>query len=96
MPRLRIDQLLNFNWKVLTPIALALLIATALVEKIMTLWILPGLNETTGLYVRTFSHLALNIIVVLIFIAIQKKTVLKTRQPVASPRPIAMMPKSQG
>jgi NADH-quinone oxidoreductase subunit H len=96
MPRLRIDQLLNFNWKVLTPIALALLIATALVEKVMTLWILPGLNETTGLYVRTFSHLALNIIVVLIFIAIQKKTVLKTRQPVASPRPIAMMPKSQG
>ena len=29
MPRLRIDQMLNFNWKFLTPLALVLLIVTA-------------------------------------------------------------------
>jgi NADH-quinone oxidoreductase subunit H len=35
MPRLRIDQMLDFNWKFLTPIALVLLMATAIVEKIL-------------------------------------------------------------
>lgn len=35
MPRIRIDHMLNFNWKVLTPLALVLLGITALVDKIM-------------------------------------------------------------
>lgn len=33
MPRFRIDQLLNFNWKYMTPVVLALVFVTALVDK---------------------------------------------------------------
>ena len=42
LPRLRIDQMLNFNWKFLTPVALAALVATMLVDKLvparLTFW----------------------------------------------------------
>ncbi|MCW5874998.1 MAG: NADH-quinone oxidoreductase subunit NuoH [Anaerolineales bacterium] len=33
LPRIRIDQMLDLNWKVLTPISLALLILTAILDK---------------------------------------------------------------
>ncbi len=33
LPRIRIDQMLGFNWKFLTPVSLALLIATAILDK---------------------------------------------------------------
>ncbi|MCL4257940.1 MAG: NADH-quinone oxidoreductase subunit NuoH [Anaerolineales bacterium] len=34
LPRIRIDHMLDLNWKVLTPISLALLIATAVLDKL--------------------------------------------------------------
>jgi len=34
LPRIRIDHMLSFNWKFLTPLALALLIITAILEKL--------------------------------------------------------------
>jgi NADH-quinone oxidoreductase subunit H len=34
-PRIRIDQMLNFNWKFLTPLALTVLILTAILDKAM-------------------------------------------------------------
>ena len=34
LPRVRIDQMLGFNWKFLTPIALGILMLTALVDKL--------------------------------------------------------------
>ncbi len=33
LPRIRIDQMLGFNWKFLTPVSLALLIVTAILDK---------------------------------------------------------------
>ncbi len=35
LPRIRIDQMLDLNWKVLTPISLALLILTAVLDKLV-------------------------------------------------------------
>lgn len=35
MPRIRIDHMLNFNWKVLTPLSIVLVGSTALVDKLL-------------------------------------------------------------
>lgn len=60
LPRFRIDQMLNFNWKVLTPLALVLLMVTAVVEKILSSagW---GLASNTLPYVLV--HLAVNALI---------------------------------
>ncbi len=33
LPRIRIDHMLDFNWKLLTPLALVLVMATAILDK---------------------------------------------------------------
>jgi NADH-quinone oxidoreductase subunit H len=93
MPRLRIDQMLNFNWKFLTPIALVLLIATALVEKTLGLT-LPGsgLVEAAIPWVRATAHLAVNLLLLWGVISLLKKFPAKTRKVVGSPRPVAVAP----
>jgi NADH-quinone oxidoreductase subunit H len=96
MPRLRIDQLLGFNWKFLTPLALMLLILTALVEKIISELVLPGVTAGAGTAIRVAAHLTLNVMVVWVTIEVLRRSGRKTRMPVAKPRPVAMAPKSQG
>jgi len=86
MPRLRIDQLLNFNWKFLTPIALVLLIVTALVEKILQS---AGLDS---LGLRAVIHLGMNLIIIWGTIEILRRSPRKDRQQVTEPRPVAMAP----
>lgn len=59
MPRLRIDQILAFNWKFLVPLALVTLLVVGLVEKILTTvgveafttraWVLLAANVVVGL-----------------------------------------------
>jgi NADH-quinone oxidoreductase subunit H len=62
-PRVRIDQMLNFNWKFLVPVGLLLLMVTAVVEKFI-LTFLPqwGLEagSTNYLILRTITHLVVN------------------------------------
>jgi NADH-quinone oxidoreductase subunit H len=94
MPRLRIDQLLNFNWKFLTPIALVLLMVTALVEKILQETLLPGLSATSGMAVRTGLHLLVNVLIAWGVVEWLRRTSVPARKPVAEPRPVAMAPKS--
>ena len=93
MPRLRIDQMLNFNWKFLTPLALVLLIVTAIVEKVLV-EVLPGLNLVQGAlpWVRAAAHLAVNLLLVWGVVSALKKFQVKTRKTVASPRPVAVAP----
>lgn len=55
LPRIRIDHMLDFNWKVLTPVSLGLLIATAILDKIF--------GETA---LRVPALLAGNLVVLLI------------------------------
>ena len=93
MPRLRIDQMLNFNWKFLTPLALVLLIVTAIVEKAFIM-IVPSLQlmEAAVPWVRAGVHLLMNIIIVWITIQLLKSHRINAVRVVAQPRPIAVAP----
>ncbi len=93
MPRLRIDQMLNFNWKFLTPLALVLLIVTAVVDKAFYM-LLPGFNlmNTVIPWARAGVHLSVNIIIVLITVQILKTYRIKGVKEVGKPRPIAVAP----
>jgi NADH-quinone oxidoreductase subunit H len=93
MPRLRIDQMLNFNWKFLTPLALVLLIVTAVLDKLFFV-VIPGFQFTAALipWLRAGVHLFANIIIVLITVQILKKYQIKGVQVVGKPRPVAVAP----
>lgn len=60
LPRFRIDQMMDFTWKVLTPVMLILLVVTALLEKVM---LMAHLND----WMRSGIMFVLNI--VLLFVA---------------------------
>src|SRR5512137_52053 len=79
MPRLRIDQMLNFNWKFLTPLALVLLIFTAIVDKAFFL-VIPDLNISANLlpWARAGVHLLVNIIILFVTVQILKSYRIKT------------------
>jgi NADH-quinone oxidoreductase subunit H len=93
MPRLRIDQMLNFNWKFLTPLALVLLIVTAVADKVFYL-ILPDVQLADVLipWIRAGVHLLINVIIVLITVQILKSHQIKGIQVVGKPRPVAVAP----
>jgi NADH-quinone oxidoreductase subunit H len=54
LPRFRIDQMLNFNWKVMVPASLALILMVAIVEKLLPVDVAP--------LIRVAAHLVTNII----------------------------------
>lgn len=93
MPRLRIDQLLNFNWKFLTPLALILLVTTAIADKIFFA-VIPGLNLLDGAipWIRAGIHLLMNLIIVAITLQLLKSHRIKAGKIVAKPRPVAVAP----
>jgi NADH-quinone oxidoreductase subunit H len=79
-PRLRIDQLLGFSWKFLTPLALVLLIVTAILEKILT-------GTPTG--TRVIAHLAANLLIAWGTVQILRTYARLERKRVAEARPVA-------
>jgi len=85
LPRVRIDQLMDFCWKLLVPLSLVLVIVTGVVEKLV-------LNAGINGWVRAGIHFLANIVLVWLAIwvitAFQAKRPL--RQPVAQPRPVAI------
>jgi NADH-quinone oxidoreductase subunit H len=54
LPRFRIDQMLNFNWKVMVPASLALILVVAVVEKLLPVDVAP--------LIRVVAHFASNAI----------------------------------
>ena len=57
-PRVRVDQILNFNWKLLVPVVLALILTAAVLDKLIP----DGTNEL----VRASLHLASNVLIAFI------------------------------
>ena len=89
LPRLRIDQMLNFNWKFLTPLSLALVIVTAVLSKVLS-----GFNITlqTSPVIYVVSFLAANLLIAVITVLILRSQDPGERPRVAEPRPVAMAP----
>lgn len=84
LPRVRIDHMLAFNWKLLTPLALALVIATAVLDKILV-----GMGVAAGSLAYTLWMLALNILIGWATVSLLRTYARLERQRVAEPRPIA-------
>ena len=87
LPRVRIDQMLNFNWKFLTPVGLILLVATAVVQKVI-------LISGASYGVMVLSHLVVNVLILWVAFRIVETREARRprRQPVAQPRPVARPP----
>ena len=80
LPRIRIDHMLGFNWKFLTPLALVVLIVTAILDKVFAG--LPAWGYTVGM-------LAANVLIAWITLIILRRTARTERQRVGEPRPVA-------
>jgi len=80
VPRIRIDHMLNFNWKFLVPLSLTTLMVTAIMDKLMV-------GATPLGYI--LGMLAANLILGWITLTILRKYARVERQRVAEPRPVA-------
>jgi len=92
-PRIRIDQMLNFNWKFLTPLGLVLLMVTAIADKLFFLSV-PNLNlaEAVLPWVRAGMHLLVNLALAAVTLLMLKSYRIKDVKVVAKPRPLAVAP----
>jgi hypothetical protein len=80
LPRIRIDHMLSFNWKFLTPLALVLVMVTAILDKILP-------REMPIVY--TLGMLAANLLIAWITLQILRTRAKSERRQVAQPRPVA-------
>lgn len=80
VPRMRIDHVLNLSWKFLTPLALALLISTAILHKLLS-------NSSALLY--TGSMLLMNLVLIWVTLALMNRHGKIEQKVVAEPRPVA-------
>jgi len=80
LPRIRIDHMLNFNWKFLTPLSLVVLIVTAVIGKLVP-------RDPAWIY--NLSMLGVNILIGWVTLLILRIRARKERVRVAEPRPFA-------
>ena len=80
LPRIRIDQMLNLNWKVFTPLSLTVLLVTAILDKLVA---------GAPLVVYVLVMLAANALILWMTQLILNRASLKERKRVAEPKPIA-------
>lgn len=70
LPRLRIDHMLNFNWKFLTPLSLVLVVVMAILQKLL---------QDSGPFLRMLVMLAANLLIGWAAIAISQAVAHKER-----------------
>ncbi|HUF39700.1 MAG TPA: NADH-quinone oxidoreductase subunit NuoH [Anaerolineales bacterium] len=89
LPRLRIDHMLNYNWKFLTPLALAVLVVTALLD-----WLIVNGFGTTETIWRPAILFAANVLIGWVTYALLRRRAAQrpARLVVGTPRPVARPP----
>jgi NADH-quinone oxidoreductase subunit H len=80
LPRIRIDHMLGFNWKFLTPLALAAMMVTAIMDKVLA---------QSGAVIYAAGMLAANIVIIWVTLYILSTYARVERQRVAEPKPVA-------
>ncbi len=93
MPRIRIDHMLNFNWKFLTPVALALVIVVAILDRFLIQinvgdgfgWLGPEPEK----WIYALGMLLANILVAWVSLILIRRFPASKRKPVGEPRPVA-------
>lgn len=80
LPRIRIDHMLNFNWKFLTPLALVVLVVTAVLDKLM---------EGALPWVYVLVMLGANVLIGWVTVQILRSQARSARVRVAEPGPVA-------
>jgi NADH-quinone oxidoreductase subunit H len=88
LPRLRMDQMLNLNWKVLTPMVLVLVFATAFVDKLVVLGF-AGLGDGALTAVRVIALLVMNGLVFWVSMRLLSNSLRVEPAVVSHPRPLA-------
>ncbi len=97
LPRFRIDQMMNINWKMLTPLALGAVIATALIDKGIVAKYLVSLSPVLYAVGRTIILLLANALVLWVGSDLmgnllqrrERRVVAIEPRPVARPEPAA-------
>lgn len=84
LPRLRIDHMLNFNWKFLTPLSITVVIVVAILDKLLA---------GTTMLVYAGVMLLANLLIGLAAISFARTRTRQEPARVAEPRPVAVPPK---
>jgi NADH-quinone oxidoreductase subunit H len=88
LPRIRIDEMLNLNWKFLIPVAFINLVSVAIADRVMMDFDLAG-----GSYVLVMF--LLNIITLLVALYISGRNTRVSQREKFPPRPVAVPPGSK-
>ena len=91
LPRFRIDQLLNFNWKFMVPLTLVILFAVALLDNLITDF-LPNISEAG----RAGIHLASNVVIGIAGLEVLRRAARRQRQMQNEMSPILAVAENEG
>jgi NADH-quinone oxidoreductase subunit H len=80
LPRIRIDHMLSFNWKFLTPLALVIVMVTAVLDKLL---------GSPGTLVYVLGMVIMNILIAWLTLTILRRYVKLERKRVGEVRPVA-------
>jgi NADH-quinone oxidoreductase subunit H len=91
LPRFRIDQLLNFNWKFMVPLTLVLLLTVAVLDQLIGKY-LPGVGEAG----RAGIHFASNVVIGFAGLEVLRRSARRQRQEHHENSPILAIAENEG